>query len=169
MSTVQQQSFSELARISLTGSRDFLGKILDSLNDDQLTARAGGTGNHSLWVMGHIVFADDLFVSAFQEQASMIPESYQALFGQGSHVSANASDYPSRAELLEKMDEARARTLEWVSGFDDESAFQAAPEQVQAFANNAIEAATTLAQHEFMHAGQLTSVRASLGMKPLFG
>jgi hypothetical protein len=79
----------------------------------------------------------------------------------------HASEYPHRDELLRRLAVARQGLLQWANAWDGEAVWQPAPEQLAQFAPHAIAALFVLAQHEFMHAGQLTVVRASLGKKPL--
>ena len=83
-------------------------------------------------------------------------------------LSENAADYPSRDELLLRMTTSRERVAGWITSLDDQSALQPSPEHLAAFAPNPIAAAHGVSQHEFMHAGQIATVRASLGLKPVY-
>ena len=168
MTTQQTLSLADIAIQQLSGSRGYLLGLLETLSDDHMTARAAGVGNHAAWVMGHLAYADDLFVSAFRDEPGTVPTGYAEQFGPGTVVSNNASDYPGRAELLAQLASTRDRTLEWTKTLDGDAAWQAAPEAIASVAPNAIAAAHTLSQHEFLHAGQLTTIRASLAMKPVF-
>ena len=166
---IQSQTLVELAIAQLTGSRRFLLGLIETLEDSQLTTRAGGVGNHAIWVLGHIAFADDLFISEFRGEASSLPDGHAKQFGQSSVPSELATDYPSRDAMVEQLANARTRLIEWVKSLDGDAAWQEAPESIKPLTPHAIGAAFTLAQHEFLHAGQLTTVRSSIGMKPLFG
>ncbi len=47
--------------------------------------------NHALWVVGHLAFADDLFLGAFDVRPHKLPADWHTgLFGQGSVPSAEA-------------------------------------------------------------------------------
>ncbi len=70
---------------------------------------------------------------------------------------------------MEHLTKARERALEWAKTLSGDAAWQEAPEDLARFAPNAITAAHGLSQHEFIHAGQLTAIRSSLGMEPVFG
>ena len=167
MSTSQAFSLGPIAIEGMENSRDFLLGLLRSLSDEHLAARAGGAGNHALWIMGHIAQSDDAIVSAFTNKPSCLPDGHGALFAAKTSVSDNADDYPSRDELLERMTNARERVIRWVKSLDDQSALQKSPEQLAAFAANPIAAAHGVSQHEFMHAGQVATIRASLSLKPV--
>ncbi len=167
MSTTQSFSLGPIAIDRMDNSRGFLLGLLKSLSDEQLTARAGGAGNHALWIMGHIAQSDDAVVSAFTGEPSCLPYGHDALFAAKTSVGDNATDYPSRDELFRRMTTSRGRVAGWVTSLDDQSALQPSPEHLAAFAPNPIAAAHGVSQHEFMHAGQVTTIRASLGLQPV--
>ncbi len=168
--TTQQQTLSltELAIEQLHQSRNFVLALLETLADDQLHVRVGG-GNHALWVMGHLAFADDLFASAFLDEPGCLPEGYHELFAWGSTPSDNPADYPDREELLENMQSTRTRFMKWAETLEGDALWESSPEPVAQITKNAISAVHTLSQHDFLHGGQLTTIRSSLGMKPVFG
>lgn len=166
---VRPQSQTELAIAQLERSRGFLNSLLATLSDEQLLRRAGGVGNHALWVIGHLAFADDSFVSAFRGEESELPEEHASLFGQGSQPIDDASGYPSKEELLGRLEASRDRLVRWAKSLEGDALWQESPESIRNLTPCAIDAVYTLAEHEFLHAGQLTTVRSSLGMKPLFG
>ncbi|TWT60944.1 DinB family protein [Rubinisphaera italica] len=149
-------------------SRSFLLGLLESLSDEHLAARAGAAGNHALWVMGHIAQSDDVVASAFTGEPGCLPDGHSELFAAKTSLSDNAADYPSRDELLLRMTTSRKRVDGWITSLDDQSALQPSPIHLAAFAPNPIAAAIGISQHEFLHAGQIATVRASLGLKPVY-
>jgi uncharacterized damage-inducible protein DinB len=157
----------ELALDRVAWSRRFLNALLADLKDEQLVARAGNSGNHAAWVMGHVSTVDDNIVSAMTGQPKRLPESFRTRFGMGSQPSERAADYPSRAELNDALVATRERLREWITTLDDSTAFQALPERMQRIAPNRIMLAAAVPSHEMMHAGQLTVVRAALGLPRL--
>lgn len=150
-------------------ARSLTSGLLDGLSDEQLTSRAGGAGNHALWIMGHIAVSDDMLISMVAGEPGVLPESYGKLFGPGSEPSEDASAYPSRGELLDAMDKSRQRAIAWTESLDESSARQPTPKQLQQLAPDMITLPISLAMHEFVHTGQLTAVRASLGIPRLHG
>ncbi|QDT89640.1 DinB family protein [Gimesia algae] len=169
MSTQQQAlSMTDLAIEQLHRSRNFLTALLDTLADDQLHVRVG-EGNHALWIMGHLAFADDLFISAFLNEPSCLTPEHEELFTSGTTPSDDPADYPDREELQKRMTTARNRFIDWAQTLEGETLWEASPEAVAPIASNAITAVHTLSQHDFFHAGQIATIRTSLGMKPVFG
>ena len=109
MTTQQTLSLADLAIEQLHSSRKFLLALLETLSEAQLTTRAGDVGNHAIWVMGHLAFADDYFVSAFLDEPSCLPNGHAEQFRPGTVPSDDASDYPSRDELLDRLTTTRNR------------------------------------------------------------
>jgi hypothetical protein len=157
----------ELAIDRLTWSRGFLNALLADVKDEQLFTRVADCGNHAAWVMGHMATIDDNLLSAMSGQPHRLPETFRTLFGMGSTPTARAADYPSRKELTEAMNGTRQRLKEWVATLDDSTAFEPTPERMQRFAPNRIMLAITESSHEMLHAGQLTAIRAALGLPRL--
>jgi uncharacterized damage-inducible protein DinB len=160
-------SLRELATNRVTWSRGFVNALLADLKDDQLFVRAGGVGNHAAWIMGHVATVDDNIVSAMTGEPKRLPDSFRTLFGMGSSPTGNAADYPSRAELSEAMSATRQRMKGWIASLDESTAFEPIPERMQRIAPNRIMLAVAVPSHEMMHAGQLTTIRAALGLPRL--
>ena len=166
--TITQDSPCSLAIAQIEGSRDFVLKLIDTLSDYQLLTRVDGFGNHTLWIMGHLAFGEDLFVSEFRDEPSCLPAGHAELFGAGSEPQNSATAYPPRQEMSDRLTTARKRLITWAETLEGEAAWQPAPESLVHLAPNAVSSVHTLAQHDFFHAGQIATIRASLGMKPLF-
>ena len=157
----------DLALDRVTWSRNFLNALLADVADEQLFARAAHCSNHAAWVMGHMATVDDNVVSTMTDQPKRLPETFRTLFGMGSQPTERGADYPSRKELSEAMGATRQRLKEWIATLDDLTAFEPTPERMQRFAPNRIMLGVTVASHEMLHAGQLTVVRAAIGLPRL--
>lgn len=151
----------------LDWSRGFTSSLLESLDDKQLMARAGGKGNHAIWIMGHMAQAEDDIVTQITGEAKLLDDKHHELFRGGSQPSENRDDYPSRTELLSRMEKVRKQTIDWVNSLDKESGSAPTPESLQPFAPNSITTAFTITMHELIHAGQIAAIRSSLGMEPV--
>lgn len=154
-----------LERLSWT--RGFAERILAGVPDEALTHRAGGRGNHALWVMGHLAWTDDDILAMLTGCAREMSPRDIARFKGGSEPSASAADYPSRDELLTAMRLHRRRFETWVQSLDSESMRAPTPQGFRPFAPDAITTAFGVAAHEMLHAGQVVAVRASLGLPRL--
>ncbi|MEX2217088.1 MAG: DinB family protein [Phycisphaeraceae bacterium] len=161
-------SIKEMALDRLTWSRGLASALFAGVPDDQLTAKAGGKGNHPLWVMGHIAVSEDGLVSAYTGQKLLLSDRMHALFKGGTEPTDNAADYPSRAEVIQALETARKKVLDWLQSMDEKSMHQPAPKGLERLAPDAISTAFTLAMHELFHAGQMASVRSALSLPRVF-
>ena len=151
----------------LAWARSFTQGLIGSLSDDQLIVRAGGCGNHALWVMGHLAVSEDQLVAVTTGRPPKLSDSDSRLFGGGSQPSDQADDYPLRDELLSTMATTRQATVAWVESLDDDEAAAPVPDALKPFAPNAISLAFTIVAHELFHTGQVATVRAVLGLTRL--
>ena len=151
----------------LTWARGFTHAMVNDMTDDQLLARAGGRGNHPLWVMGHLAQTDDALLSALTGEPTILPAPYKELFGGNREPTPTAADYPAREELKAAMQASRERVVAWLHSLDAGAAFHPTPDFLRRFAPDRITAAFAMAAHEMLHNGQIASVRSALGLPRL--
>jgi len=144
----------------------FVDAIFAQVSDEQMMARAGGAGNHPLWVLGHLTHTKDSMISMFNGSERVMPEAWDPLFGGGTTSLDDRSAYPSRAEIETATARVREKLTAWVASMDETTAYAPAPEPMRPFAPDAITAASSFLAHDFFHLGQVASVRSSLGLKP---
>lgn len=154
---------------ALEFTREATLKLAAEITDEQMLHRPTPEANHTAWLLGHIAYADNGFRSKLSGSPSVIPESYEALFGMGSTPSDDASIYPSKAELLKTMEKSHTALIEWFKSLSDEQLAESLPEDMEKFGANYATLASTLIWHEGLHAGQLVEVRRSLGLPRAFG
>ena len=159
MDVVREMSVDRLAWV-----RWFTESLLTPMTDAQLLHRAGGAGNHGIWVMGHIAATDEFFRTHFTGEASELGEGFMDLFGGGSEIQADPRVYPSRAELVQAMSAARANLIRWWSALGDAELERPLEGELARFAPDLRSLPVTIAAHEMLHTGQVASCRASLGL-----
>ncbi len=152
----------------LTWSRGLITMLLKDLTDAQLLHQAGGSGNHALWIMGHLAVSEEQIRCTFTAQQPQIPGGFLELFGAQTTPESDASRYPARSELLNAMEASRTRTIAWLKAMTPETARIPSPEDFRMFAPDAITAAFGMMGHEMIHAGQILTIRADLGIPRLF-
>lgn len=138
--------------------------LLSPLTDAQVMHRAGGVGNHALWVMGHIASVDAYFCSSLGGQKPLFDEGFMSLFEGGSVVSDDARAYPSRQEVAGAMVSARENLIRWWSSLSDEEMGRELEGEVKRFAPDVRSLPVTIAAHEMFHTGQVATCRAALGL-----
>jgi len=122
--------------------------------------------NHAAWIAGHIVWEDDSILTTLKPRSSVLPATYPKLFANGSTPTADASAYPTLDQLREKLSQMREELVAWFSNMPEQQLLSPLPKEYAGFAENFAMLMSTLAWHEGLHAGQLTVIRKSLGMKP---
>lgn len=157
----------QLAVQQIKWSRGFINALLEGLTDEQLMHRPGGKGNHPMWVMGHLASSDDQIHAMASGNKPQLPQSFHELFQGGSEPSDDASVYPSRDEVKQAMQDGHDRLVAWVEALDDAAMNELAPEFLRPFAPDIISIPFSVSAHDLCHAGQVSTSRASLGIKRL--
>lgn len=141
------------------------GKLVADLGPEQMTAQPAPGMNHAAWVLGHLAWAADLGPQILGE-APGFPAEWVPLFDNSSEPKADASAYPSKAELLAALEDATGRLAA--------SLGRATPEQLAAEFPIAEFRAThptagdgvvfLATNHAARHLGQLSAWRRALGL-----
>ena len=142
--------------------------LLEDVPLDKLLHQPFPGANHAMWILGHIACADDWFLRTLGPRPSQLPEGWDELFGSGASLRTDSAAYPSWTQVLDQAAARREELVAWFRSLTEDELGQALPENLQPFgATNGV-LMSTLAWHEGLHAGQLTTVRRSLGLAPRF-
>lgn len=140
--------------------------FLEDITQAQAVHQPFPGANHAAWIAGHIAWADDFFLTTLKPRKAVLPETYTKLFGMGSTPTADASTYPKLEQLREKLSQLREEMVAWFGNMPEQQLHASLPKEFDGFAENFAMLMSTISWHEGMHAGQLTVLRKSLGMKP---
>jgi DinB superfamily len=154
---------------ALKFSRDVLLKMLDSIPADKVTAQPVKDCNHALWVAGHVADTDDFFVRTLTGRPSGLPAGWSEKFSGGSKPVDDPKAYPTVAEIKRVLADRRDALIAYFRSLDRATLLSPPPEKVKFFGTTQGALAGSIAWHEGLHTGQVTSVRKGLGMPPLFG
>jgi hypothetical protein len=152
---------------ALEFARSITDKLADGTPADQCCTPACDGGNHLLWTLGHLAYADDMFVTALGGRPSALPDNWKDMFGMGT-TSQEAGAYPPLTEVRAIFDQARKDLLEWFGGMSDDDLARPLPDELSGFAKDHGTLMSTLACHECLHAGQITVIRKALKLDPVF-
>lgn len=158
----------ETGLATLEFSRRQLLSLLEDVPDDKLTHPPSPGANHALWIVGHLASADNFFMTTLGKQPACVKEEWAGLFGMGSTPVADASKYPSLAQLKDVAHSSRTRLCEWFGSLDETQLFTELPEDFKTFAPHFGGLMFSIAWHEGLHTGQLSAVRRSLGIPPKY-
>lgn len=147
-----------------------LGVVAEIDEADWFTMPAG-CPTHVAWQVGHLAMAEYglcLFRQRGRQEidAELMSSSFRKQFSRGSVPEADASKYPSPAEIRATLDRVHAQVLAEAASFTADQLKEAveAPFAVEATKLGAL---LFCSHHEMLHAGQLGMLRRLLGKDPI--
>ena len=146
-------------------------KLVADLSDEQMCAQPveGVVMNHPAFLLGHLALVAGNFATGFVGAAPLCPEEWKELFNQGAKPLADRSRYPSKAELLQRLEQAHNRLADAVTKAAPEVLAQPAPEKMRArFPTVGALLAGMMTAHEASHNGQLSAWRRAMRLPPGF-
>lgn len=159
----------EIGATSLRLSRRLALGLLDGIPADAWMHVPVPDGNHATWIAGHLAWEDDNILSSLVEgRGSKLAQPWHHRFAQGSKPTSDPDDYPGQGEIRAALDAFREELIGFFSASIDRLA-EPLPEGMHAFARDLAALMPALACHEMVHVGQLTVIRKSLQLPPVFG
>ncbi len=76
-------------------------QLTADIDDAQLAEQPAPGMNHPAWIIGHLAICTDYAAMTLGLEKTC-PEAWHKMFGPGSTLTTNRSDYPSKAELIER-------------------------------------------------------------------
>ena len=146
-------------------------KLVADLTDEQMVAQPvnGVVMNHPAFLIGHLALVAGNFATGFVGAAPVCPEAWKELFNQGCKPLADRSRYPSKAELVGKLEEGHARLAEAVQKATPEMLAQPSPERMRGrFPTVGVLLAGMMTAHHASHNGQMSAWRRAMGLPPVF-
>jgi uncharacterized damage-inducible protein DinB len=148
-------------KFALTLSDRAVLSVIDEMRDAATTFPTPNGGCHPLWVLGHLTLVEGTIPAIFFGDKNPAAE-WQQYFGESTEPVADASLYPSFADVREKylqLREQNLKLLESLSEADLDKSTKAPPKgREQEFATYG-RSFLTLALHQVMHRGNVTDAR----------
>jgi hypothetical protein len=91
--------------------RDTL-QILKAAPSEALMFAPPGTSNHILWHAGHALWLQDLLCIELLTGKSELPRHWLTMFGMNCEPVANRTEWPSRGETVERLEQQVQRILQ---------------------------------------------------------
>ncbi len=162
----------DVIRRSLETGAEWARGVAEDMKDAPLTSPTPKGGNHPLWVLGHLAFAEGALSGMINGRPNLY-EKWRPLFDMGTEPTTNAADYPPYEEVLTAFTQAREATLRLLDELGDAGLDQkpsAVPEEAagnEHFQSNG-RLLLLIAMHQASHLGQIADARRAAGRKPLF-
>ena len=154
--------------VALEFSRHYVNAILAGIPEEKYFHQPVPGGNHAFWILGHLPCIDAFLMQACGGPTDPRLAAMQPLFFMQSKPSPNPGDYPPLAEVRDWFHAARRNVTEWLAGQDLAQLKTPLPDPLKQIAADRLALVARLAIHEAGHVGQLTVIRKSLGLAPVF-
>lgn len=149
-------------------ARRYSEDLLDHVEQPDWFRLPEGGVSHIAWQAGHLAVCE--YGLAMKRVRGVKPEDEQLvtaddfrLFGKGSIPEADASKYPSVAEIRELLTRIHTAVLAELATLDDAAASEPVSDPPHPMFNTKLGALKWCAAHEFLHAGQIGLLRRQLG------
>jgi hypothetical protein len=144
-------------------------ELIDDVKDQPFTFPTPKGGNHPLWILGHLAWAEGFLLQVMLDRPNPLAH-WKELFGPGSEPTADATRYPSFEEARKLFLEQRAKTLSLLNELTDadlDRPSKGCPPDFVPVLGTYGQCFLMLVLHPQMHRGQVTDARRALGRKPL--
>lgn len=159
----------ELIKASLNANRGRTLAMLQNMKDAPLTMPTSKGGNHPLWTLGHLAYAESAFLDEMILGKPNRFAEWKPLFHPGTTPIPEADRYPSMDELLAAWDAVRADVLKHLDALSDADLDEPshAPKELPPVLSTVGGCFSVIILHEAFHQGQVADARRAAGRKPL--
>jgi uncharacterized damage-inducible protein DinB len=143
----------------------FSHRLAADVPEDQMCAQPvpGKVMNHGAFLLGHLAWADDNAIRVLGGTPAL-SEQQTEIFRMGAKPLPDRALYPSKAELLSRLEGAHERLAEAFASASPEVLAQPAPERMRSrFKTNGHLVVGLMTAHEASHNGQFSAWRRAMG------
>ena len=160
----------DFIKMSLEMSKNWIAGLAMDMKDAPLTMPTPNGGNHPLWCMGHLAYSEANLLSMAKGIDNPLAD-WEGLFKNGTTPTADASSYPSFDEVVQKFEEVRAATMDYVGSLTDEDLDKPshAEGEMKDWFGTVGQCLAAMPMHFTFHGGQLADARRAAGRPPLMG
>ncbi len=160
----------DLIRDNLRKSRDRVLARVEEMRDHGVVFPTVKGGGHTLWVLGHLAFIEALVVRGFMLGEPNPLAEWEEPFN-GADTSGDVSRYPPFDQVLAKCREMREWTLAVLDSLSEEDLDRVsakAPEGHEETFGTYRLCLQFVADHWYMHRGQLADARRAAGLERMW-
>lgn len=159
-----------LIRDNLTKSRDRVLARVEEMRDHCVVFPTPQGGPHTLWVLGHLAYIEALVVQRFMLGEANPLAAWEEVFD-GADVSGDIRLYPPFDQVLAKCREVRESTLALLDSLSEDALDKTSAEVPAGFEDTFETYRLCLqyvADHWYMHRGQLADARRAAGLERMW-
>jgi len=152
-------------------ARKYVVGILVEIDEADWFVMPAGCPTHVAWQVGHLAMAE-YGLCLFRQRGrqpidlELMSSNFRKLFSRGTIPEADASKYPSPAEIRATFDRVHAQVLQEAPSFTKEQ-LREPVEPPFAVEQTRLGCLLFCSHHEMIHAGQLGLLRRLLGKQPI--
>ena len=151
---------------SLNTARALLNRYCEDLKPEEYLHRPCSGGNCAAWLLGHLILTERSALGrAGVTELPALPEGFEKRFARDEQA-PKASDYGDVTQLLPMFNQHRDRLVEAVRKLPADVLDRPMDKPHPLFSNVA-EVLNFMGSHVMMHAGQITTIRRTLGRPPI--
>ena len=157
----------DLIRANLTKSREIVLARVEEMREHCLVFPTPNGGCHTLWVLGHLAYIEDLVIRRFMLGGENPLAHWEQVFDSG-QVSGDGSRYPPFDQVLAKCRDVRASTLALLDSLAEDDLDRAsgnAPDGFEGLFGTYRVCLQYAADHWYMHRGHLADARRTAGLE----
>lgn len=155
----------DLIRDNLVRSEDIVLSRIEDMREHCLVFPTSAGGCHTLWILGHLAYIEALVIDVFMRGETNPLAQWETMFD-GDEVSSRADDYVTFEVALTECRTRRHATrklLESITERDLDQPSAQAPSGTQDLFGTFRHCFQYVADHWFMHRGQLADARRAAG------
>jgi uncharacterized damage-inducible protein DinB len=160
----------DLIRENLKNSATRVLARVEDMREHCLVFPTPQGGGHTLWVLGHLAYIEGLVVRAFMLGEPNPLAEWEELFD-GPDTTGDISEYPPFDQVLAKCREMRESTVALLDSFTEDDLDRAsanAPEGHEDTFGTYRLCLQYVADHWYMHRGQLADARRAAGLERMW-
>jgi len=158
---------------AIATARGYTERLLEKTSTENWFRQPNEGVTHIAWQVGHLAFAE--YAIALRrvrgrrpEDAALLPDGFETLFGRLSVPQADAAVYPSADVIREVLDRVHRQALVELRALPNEELDAATTDPPHPMHKTKFGALQWCAQHEFLHAGEIALLRRLLGSDALW-
>ena len=147
-------------------SQMMLTRYTQDLGPDEFLHRPTEKSNCAAWLIGHLTLTERMALRVFGAEAPPLPDGFEKRFSRDEGC-PQAHEFGDVTKLINLFNEHRNRLIEAVRRATPEQLAKPLEKPIGNVAATVGEVINFIAVHVMMHAGQITTIRRSLGRPPL--
>ena len=155
----------EMIAYALTTSHALFKRLMEDMAPQDYLHRPTPKANCAAWIVGHLTLSERSVLKRLGAPLPELPEGFEHRFSREEGC-PQAAEFGDAAQLMPLFDEHRRRLIEAVRSATPEQLDRPLDKPHPMFRTMG-EVATFMALHGTMHAGQISTIRRSLGRPPI--